>query len=756
MANNTVSTYEVKNSNRYKIKAINAALGTNLVRYLVELLTNSDDSYRRLENKNSEIKDIPKPIYIELAKDRRVDKGSNIVIVTDNAEGMDEVALQKNFEFYEDDKAGGSAAGVRGLYGRGASDVLRAASYNKKLSQIISIKDDTIYKLKYMLVNEADFNIRIEKITKSKSAMENFRKSMQIPENGTRVEFGIPESVKTNIKKLKDLIEAYPALHYLLNTSNREFYFIQKGKEPVLLSSKQYSFDNMKFLAERDFDYDFNGETLKCKLKIYRNPNKDNNKLNILVIDEKQTYFDNTMFDFSNNPGAKDLSGELIIYNLYDLCYRYLNGKPPVALFLENRDGFDTKNDFYKGLNRLVSPIIMQLIKEFGRKSDTTNLMKSKDIAEVVRGVNEYLTEEKIEEIPSDGTLEGQEPPAEGLKFVRNNATITKGKTYDLNLLINSNLIKPSDMIGIEMEENENIAVTPVEVKYDEKDKQPNGLVIKHLTITAIKETDKDNPIIIQAKFANYLAIIAINVLKQDIHIPKDGFEFFKNELILTVNTKHKAKLYFDKNIIPIGTKILVTSVTGLTIKNTKNSYVETTEEDLLDDNIGCIEIVSEGGEIGEKHVIDATIFEPTNYHGDAPLPYTSVKISIIAEKEHNPKQTGFISGIVTEKSPQNYYRTYFNPVTHTVVINTTNPVNKAFLPKLPELDDDNPKFSKDELKYIKVLIAHEAAVLYVNKKHVAYHDIPIESGKEDLAFQDYSKLIQQQETIIFNRLNSD
>ncbi len=80
----------VQDSLRKKKRAIKDALGNDILRYIAELLTNSDDSYRRLENQNID-SNKEKVIYIELKKEKRKSADnidSYVLSVTDNAEGM--------------------------------------------------------------------------------------------------------------------------------------------------------------------------------------------------------------------------------------------------------------------------------------------------------------------------------------------------------------------------------------------------------------------------------------------------------------------------------------------------------------------------------------------------------------------------------------------------------------------------------------------------------------------------------------------
>ena len=67
-----MATLQVKNSLRKKRRDIKDALGDDIIRYIVELVLNSDDSYRRMENRHEVISG-DKVIYIELKIERKGD-----------------------------------------------------------------------------------------------------------------------------------------------------------------------------------------------------------------------------------------------------------------------------------------------------------------------------------------------------------------------------------------------------------------------------------------------------------------------------------------------------------------------------------------------------------------------------------------------------------------------------------------------------------------------------------------------------------
>ena len=124
---------------RKKRREMQNALGDNILRYITELLTNSDDSYKRLEADFPE-KENDNVIYISLENERRND--GYLLSVTDHAEGMSKETLEKKFGTYAGDNARGISSHARGIFGQGASDVLKASASEKKTAKI-----ETFYKI---------------------------------------------------------------------------------------------------------------------------------------------------------------------------------------------------------------------------------------------------------------------------------------------------------------------------------------------------------------------------------------------------------------------------------------------------------------------------------------------------------------------------------------------------------------------------------------------------------------------------------
>lgn len=728
----------VQDSLRKKKRAIKDALGNDILRYIAELLTNSDDSYRRLENKKID-NNQEKVIYIELKKEKRKSADnvdSYVLSVIDNAEGMSIETLERIFSTYGEDNAGGTELHARGIFGQGASDVLRAAAKEKRTASIETIKDNNISKLYYNMDNQLNPIINTEKVELTGNRLNDYRNNLRIPQNGTKISFGIPANVKFTDKirdNLAELIAKYPYFRYLLKQDNRKIIYICDGRETII-SSKEYQFDDENEISNEKFSFIYEGKTINCELKLYLNENKKNDETNIIVRDENYSVFDNTMFDFQNYPSAQVVSGELIINGLYNLCYEHLNAEEPDAIVRDNRTGFDTKNNFYIKLNKELAPKIQEVLNENGKENKVTNLGNNKKFNEALKKLNKYMQKELNDVIPGGPGI-SKEPPIEGIKFARSSASITKGKQYTLKLYINSNMIASDEKINIICEDT-CIEVTPDMIDYN-ADEIDNGLVTKNISIKALECTT--DSAIIMAKVNNYIATIAVDVIDIDIHYPENGFEFYPNEISLAFDKKHSLKLYIDTNTIPLRSRIQIIC-DGLEIDD---NIVTFDENNLLNEEIAMIEIITAGGKVDETYEVLANYVDLS----------TDAIITLIESSKNDNNGGGLIAGFKLEPNKNMSYQAYFNPHDHIIYINTENPINLRIMGDMSDKNPERPSFSVEQVKYLCDIISNQAASLLVKRKNVKNGEINFDDFED--AVEQVQNLVQEHKNKIYQDLYS-
>src|SRR5665647_25774 len=108
----------IKAANRHVVRRMRNAMQGDVIRALVELITNGDDSYSRLADAGPSVEH---RIDVNYGKD-----GYNgIFAVRDFAEGMSYAQVDENFTTYGAPTSGLSAGkSVRGYFGEGAKDCL--------------------------------------------------------------------------------------------------------------------------------------------------------------------------------------------------------------------------------------------------------------------------------------------------------------------------------------------------------------------------------------------------------------------------------------------------------------------------------------------------------------------------------------------------------------------------------------------------------------------------------------------------------
>jgi hypothetical protein len=724
---------KVKKARRKNVRDLQSPFGKNFAKYIAEIVTNSDDSYKRLEEKNILDKEEIKEIAITVTKNKN---GFN-VSVRDNAEGLSKESIDRIFGYYGGDNAGGESVKSRGIFGQGASDVLFNSAYYKHKSQIISIKDDRMYKATFYLDENLDRFVDSKEITPtSKQRKQQLRESLDIKKNGTVVSFGVePEIIKSNYNKLVKELENFYTFRNIFNSSNRKVTFKFCNKPLKILSSKEYTFSNEHIILEKkSFNFTYENHEINAQLTLYNNELKSYDNTRILVTDSNGVVYANDFFRFDQNRKARNISGLLIIPKLYSICKSKLNDEEDtVAILTENRDGFDSKTEFYKSLYESISPIMSRTIEEHGESIEQTEISNNSKFREALKKVNQYLKDE-IDEVIPGGAKGGKTPPSDGLRFVRSEITITVDKTYSLGLLINSKMINPGDEITIRDRNIEYINIDKETLYFSSDDVNENNLVKKNIRITGKKVTK--SPIEIKAKYSNYETIVLVNVIDDIIHYPENGLEFYPDNMRVKKNTSHKCALYFDTDYIPVGTRIIFVPGSNILLEY---DNIEVTDSHIIAGNIGLINVPF----ISQNEECDTIVAAMANNL----LSKLFIKIRKKAEDDFG--SSGLIAGFrITEGD--DFYQSYFDPTDKHICIVKDNKVNKSILGDLSNMNPKNPTFRKSQKTGLCDILSEEISILLV--------DIMIDKGKISIDYdgqQEYIQHIKEKKNEIFDLMFS-
>lgn len=692
-------TYIVKNAERTEKRNFNKVFGNDILKYLAEIITNSDDSYNRLEQAGYIGSDVICPIYIHVTNSRL----KREVLVVDNAEGMNDIDLLRNFQEYGADTSGGATGKkVRGLFGQGASDVLFNASLNGKIAEICSFKDDTFYVCKFRW-DGGNKVINPQRQKKSMSDLRNLRDHYKIPNNGTAVRFGLPKDV-TIPRNFAQAISSFYILRFILSKQNRQIVFIEHTNGGVPKETKlEYIFPPLideDILLSQDIHFQYAGDKVSGKLTLMRKPQQESfGTLHVLCYDKQKSVYDNTLFNYEKYPNADTIHGLLELDGASDIIRKKLNQDIPEEILTDTRDGFDKRHTFYKELFSRVEPLLQTVLEKLSREKPekSVELTDQREWRDAFKEINKYFQEELEEEI--GGVETGVNPPPEGLRFAVPNIKITAGRKYSTKLLINGNLLPAGSIISL-TNESPDIDISPIKITITDKDIDKNSLAVKSISISGLIVGTEST--VIATSNTGHTSKLFVSVIDREIHYPKYGFEFVPSHTRLRANDSMVAKLFINIEKIPLGSVIDFDYDRSLMLLG--HTSITLSEEHLVAGNIAKV----------ETEVASLEVFAQTGVKASVGSTVAVLSVDISDEEDQDDKgRGGFLNG-VTVKAVSSFWQTFFDHRDGRININSDNAVNKLHL---GIVNPDNFKPTKDQRRFLVDLCANEAAKQLVKLK---------------------------------------
>lgn len=674
---------QVKNAYRKTRRDIRKVFSDNFLKIITEVVLNADDSYKRLEESNPDSK--VKEIVVTL------DRKKQEVKVLDNAEGMTAEQMKTIFGEYGGDYSGGSDSNnVRGLFGQGAADVMFNAAMSKKKAQIESIKGDEVSKCRFYFDKTKEIDSKV-----INPHMKQYRKSTGIIENGTLVTFGLSDKVKIPKEKdIKDRTEQFYMFRYVLSNPLR-IVILRDGKTEHILSARDYLINEESILLkDKKIILDYDGRKLPSYLTLYEKSPKLDNK--IIIRDENNVVYDETFFNMDKLPGANLIAGELVIPNISKLLRELLNSEDPKELLTDTRDGFDGREEFTRRMNQKVGKILEDEIEKNNSRRDTisVNLSNNKRFNDIMKKINNYYSELELSSI--EGLNPGDNPPNDGLKFARPSISITKGKTYDLKLYINSTQISPEDIILVSHEGSTFFTTENDEITYREEDVKENQMVIKSVVIKSTRTTT--DPIVLIARCKEYEAQVLVSVVDEKIIYPKNGLEFVPKRKNIKPDSKTDYKLYFDTDFIPKGSTITITKQYEMKLL-ADVEVLTVSQKHMITENIGVIKVKVQSGPYEERIQITG------NYQKIS----ASAVLYVRKKEKEDDGNSGFLNKIEL-RFEDDFWQTSILESKGVLYINGKHVINRNIMGDLGQEDRDNPKFKKEQRKYLYELIAIESS----------------------------------------------
>jgi hypothetical protein len=379
------------------------SLGT--IRYIidaiVELVTNSDDGYKRLEHDGITVKGEIK-IFVRRLKGNKCDK----LEVTDFAGGMDKEQLKKALVFAGKTSGFEKGKSVRGLFGRGLKESIIALGK----AEIYTIKDDKLC-VAEIWVDDKDRSPKYHILNEPYVPTIEERTGIGIIEgDGTRVSITVTNKQITcpDYKTLKPQIANHFALREINSSPKRkvilDFELPEKGRrhpdtpiayEPPTGKEKYcqsiilpgYEDEVMIKLYESD-------ERLESP---YQNPCAKAG----LLIKTAGAILDNQLFKYQNEEAGCFFFGEVICEGVAKRLK-----EEDWGVIDQNRGGIEWKHTYCESLRyeieKVLEPYIMEKKKQFEGKSTIPPPEKTKKMLNELCSLLNRFAKDVLTDLPPD------------------------------------------------------------------------------------------------------------------------------------------------------------------------------------------------------------------------------------------------------------------------------------------------------------------------------------------------------------------
>ena len=386
------------------------AMGGDIVRALIETITNSDDAYGS------------KPGKIRLEVEHR--HGPWKVITRDRASGMSASRMEDAIAHLGGRTSGfEEGADVRGNLGRGSKDL--AAFGRVEFESICS--DEFAH-----MVLDPDGNYTLDLPRK---ASHEDRDRLGIPRaNGTMVTIHSMESIRCpQHSKLIDKLSRRYQLRDIMADPNREVILVDLNNGTT--DPLRFSFPALPIVLETNLSIEGYPEAT-ARLTVFHNagryddPPSDPLRPAGILVKGRRAIYENTLFRFETNPYAGWFSGRLECPYIDDLAMDYdkrllahesQDPRNPIPIITRRRDGLQRAHPFYKALAAAVEGLLGPLVAEEEKKSREHVSTESTRLRKMLDGLGRDLSkliDEDLREIDEEGLL-GPDIPGPNLAPVR-------------------------------------------------------------------------------------------------------------------------------------------------------------------------------------------------------------------------------------------------------------------------------------------------------------------------------------------------
>lgn len=427
-----VSSRKLQYADRVAIQQADQAIRKDVMRALVEIITNANDSYSRLEQAGQAVRG---EMIIEVQRKHR----NSIIRVRDFAEGMTDKRMDKVVGTYGEATSGlKEDQRVRGMWGRGLKDSVFGLGYG----HVRSFKGTRFYSCSLLLKD----GVPTFELDDPIPATAALREKYGIPEgNGTLIEIIVSrEDVKMpQYNNLRNYLQRHFELRPIMSSPNRRIVLRDMASGVKIRQENELSYKapiGEKVLEET---LQIEGYPAEAKLEVFRSniqlstrgEEGDYADGGLLVI-SRDIVISLTMLKFENDPYAGYFYGSITCDYLHDL----LKNDEPVLT--ATRDGINWTHPFAKALKLAVEAKLEPLIqeeREHAIHDEQTKLDKKlrKKLDRALHELNTIAVSELRDQ--RDTEKKKIELPESGIGFFPERLYVQTGQTATLVLRVASN-----------------------------------------------------------------------------------------------------------------------------------------------------------------------------------------------------------------------------------------------------------------------------------------------------------------------------
>jgi len=533
-------------------RSMRLAMQGDVIRGLVELITNSDDSYIRLEQQGKDVDGGKIDIsYKKLGQQA-------VFTVRDNAEGMSGQELEYSFTI-----RGSATSGllenipVRGYFGHGAKDVL-ATMLN---GEIISFKDNVATKCNlYISGNEPRYDLE-----DSVPATGALRSQHQIDGNGTVVYFTADKatigSPVPRFKTVRTLLCNNYLLRNIMTNSARTITLTDSVNHKVYPLSYTLPLGAEVNTSEFEIKYgSYNPMTVQ--VSIWRadddlTQSGMDRVGGLCIVDEHSVVLDCSLFRYDHEPLANHIFGTVTINGFRQLL------QDEIPVLDDRRTGLAKQHGFCISVIQELEKLIKdQVDLEERRRQKEREELRDPEEQKRYKTAMDILNEiakAEVEDTVNLSRLSENEDiyPTDGFCIYPPYAEISTGKKYSFEIRYDTKVIRPGTVLTIAVTNPKiKISSPTVSIPKDE----PLGINSKFLRVEGL---EPQNEGILSASSGNRrteakILVLAEKDLKSILY--EEGLLFQPESITLRPNQPKTIHLLVYTKIIGTGEVIRITS----------------------------------------------------------------------------------------------------------------------------------------------------------------------------------------------------